>query len=120
MRPAKHPAQPIKVAEQRGQRHRGIPGGGKAPLGFKLRGLSINLQLPVLLNTQGQGSFAPRARLFGADGENKAGGEEMDPRSPRNHRARGGGKERASLPSSLCPLQKEGALDARLGFETKS
>lgn len=98
-------------------------GRGKATLGFRLGHLSINLQVPILPDMHraretlypGPGGLVQRGRL-------KQGGEGMDPRSPRKP-----GKERWREGTSILPLvppyvakQREAALDAHPGFETKS
>lgn len=63
-------------------------------------------------HAQGQGNLAPSSGLLGADGETEArrgrDGSKVtqEPESPGR---RGGGKERASLPPSLCTLQSPAA-----------
>lgn len=106
------PAHSIKVTEQgRGQRHRGISGGGRPLFGFGLGDLSINLQLPTLPKTHGaRETLHPGPGCLVQMGRLKQGGEGTDPRSPRKPESqgrRGGGKEQASLPSSLCTLQSQ-------------
>lgn len=109
-------AHPIKVTKQgsreerRGQRHRGISGEVEGRSWLQAGRSEHQFVAPhPPRHARGQGNLPLR---FGADGETEAGrgrdGSKVTQEAESPGR-RGGGKERASLPSSLWTLQSQAA-----------